>query len=140
MKYDATAILKCGDPSTFYGLEESRMTFQEEEEEDVHMPIVGYTIESRMTHLQEGEDDEDIPVIHNQDALVTPHASSITPSPPLVKHQESSAQLVTQEQSLQMQVQVNKWLVTHNCVKKLQQEVHAYLSELRCNIDESYTT
>jgi hypothetical protein len=53
-------------------------------------------------------------------------------------HQESSAQQVTQEQTLEMQVQVNKGPVTHNHVKKLQQEVHAFLSKLRYNIDESH--
>jgi hypothetical protein len=66
------------------------------------------------------------------------HASLVMPSTHLVMHQESSAQLVTQEQALEMQVQVNKGIVTHNHVKKLQQEVHAFLSELRYNIDESH--
>jgi hypothetical protein len=33
---------------------------------------------------------------------------------------------------------VNEGLVTRNRTKKLQHEVHAFLSELHCNIDESH--
>jgi hypothetical protein len=70
--------------------------------------------------------------------LVTPDASLVTPNPPLVTHQESSTQSVTQDQALDTQVQVNEGPVTCSRPKKLQQEVHAFLSELHCTIDESH--
>jgi hypothetical protein len=41
--------------------------------------------ESSTTPFQEGEDDEDITTIRNPDALVTPDASQVTPSPPLLR-------------------------------------------------------
>jgi hypothetical protein len=90
-----------------------------------------------MTPFQEGEDDEGIPAIRSLDVLVTHDALLVTPSPPLVTHLESSAQPDTQDQALEMQVQVNKRPVTRSRAKKLQQEVHAFISELHCNIDES---
>jgi hypothetical protein len=130
-KYNAATFSENGDPSPFFVLEESRTTpFQEED--DMHMPILTNRIESRTTTFQEGEDDEDIPAIRNPDAsLVTPDAS-------LVIHQKSSAQPVTQDQALDTQVQLNKGSVTRRHVKKLQQEVHAFLSELHYNITNSH--
>jgi hypothetical protein len=53
--------------------------------------------ELRMTPFEEGEDNEDITTIRNPDALVTSNASKVTPSPPLVTHQESSTQPVRHE-------------------------------------------
>jgi hypothetical protein len=82
--------------------------------------------------------DEDITAIRNPNALVRPDASQVTPSPPQVTHQESSAQSVMQDQALDTQVEVNEGLVTCSCAKKLQQEVHALLSKLHCNIVESH--
>jgi hypothetical protein len=108
-KYNAATFSENGDPSPFFVLEESRTTT-----------------------FQEGEDDEDIPAIRNPDAsLITPYAS-------LVTHQKSSAQPVTQDQALDTQVQLNKGSVTRRHVKKLQQEVHAFLSELHYNITDSH--
>jgi hypothetical protein len=78
--------------------------------------------------------DEDITAIHNPDALVTPDALLVTPNPPLVTHQESSTQSVTQDQALDTHLQVNECPVTRSHAKKLQHEVHAILSELRCNM------
>jgi hypothetical protein len=43
-----------------------------------------------------------------------------------------------QDQALDTQVQMNEGLVTCSHAKKLQQEVHAFLFELHCNIDESH--
>nr|TKW28086.1 hypothetical protein SEVIR_3G301100v2 [Setaria viridis] len=107
-KYDAATILVVGNLSPFFGLEELRTTPFQEEQDDVHMPChsghidlsssqdiglhpigITDTIESRMTPFQEG-DDEDIPAILNTDALVTPDASLVMPSPTSVTHQESS--------------------------------------------------
>jgi hypothetical protein len=91
-----------------------------------------------MTPFEEGEDDEDIIAIRNPEALVTPDTSLVTPNPPRVTHQESSTQSVMQDQALDAQVQMNEGPVTRNRAKKLQQEVHAFLSELRCNTNESH--
>jgi hypothetical protein len=38
------------------------------------------------------------------------------------------------------QTQVYEGPVTRSRTKKIQQEVHAFLSELHCNVGESYTT
>jgi hypothetical protein len=43
-----------------------------------------------------------------------------------------------QDQALDTQAQVYEGPVTHSCAKKIQQEIHAFLSKLRCNIDESH--
>jgi hypothetical protein len=80
-------------------------------------PFFGFE-ESRTTPFQEGEDDD-------PDAFVTPDASLITPNPPLVTHQKSSTQSVTQDQALDAQVQVNEGPATRSRAKKLQHEVHA---------------
>jgi hypothetical protein len=70
--------------------------------------------------------DEDITTIRNSDALVTPDASQVAPSLTLVR--ESSPQLQ----------QVNEGPITCRRAKKLQQEVHAFLSDLCFNIDLSH--
>jgi hypothetical protein len=98
-----------------------------------HEGVLECLEESSTNTFQEGEDDEDIPAMCNLDAMVTPDLSSITPNPPLVTPQASSEEPVMQEQT-----QVNEESVTHNRAKKLQQEVHVFLSELRYNIDESH--
>jgi hypothetical protein len=106
--------------------------------------------ESRMTPFQEGEDGEDIPALHNPDALVTPDASvmpvasSVTAAPPQatpssapVTQQDTSAPPVTQHQASITPSHMYEGPVTHSRAKKLQQEVHAFLSELNFNIDEN---
>uniref|UniRef100_K3YEJ7 Uncharacterized protein n=1 Tax=Setaria italica TaxID=4555 RepID=K3YEJ7_SETIT len=82
--------------------------------------------------------DEDIPAICNSDTWVTPDASLVTPSPPSVTPQKSSARPVMQEQALDTQAHVYEGLVICSRAKKLQQHVHAFLSELDFNIDENH--
>jgi hypothetical protein len=106
--------------------------------------------ESRTTPFQEGEDGEDIPALRNPDALVTPDASvtlvassviaappQATPSSAPVTQQDTSAPLVTQHQASVTPSDIYEGPVTRSCAKKLQQEVHAFLSELNFNTDEN---
>jgi hypothetical protein len=106
--------------------------------------------ESRTTPFQEGEDGEDIPALRNPDALVTPDASvtlvasSVTAAPPQatpssapVTQQDTSAPPVTQHQASVTPSDIYEGPVTRSCAKKLQQEVHAFLSELNFNTDEN---
>jgi hypothetical protein len=86
--------------------------------------------ELRMTPFQEGEDNEDSPAIRNSSALVTPKG---TPSPTQVKPQE-----VTPSQALDTPAQAYKGPIMRSRAKLLQQDVHAFLSRLHINIDESY--
>jgi hypothetical protein len=95
----------------------------------VHIPSPSYTVESRAAPFQEGEDGEDILAIQNLDALVTPDALSITPSSPLVTHQESSARQVTQEQASYI-VYVLEGPISCSHAKKLQHKLHAFLVEI----------
>jgi hypothetical protein len=96
------------------------------------------------------QDGEDIPALRNPDALVTPDASvtpvasSITAAPPQampssapVTQQDTSAPPVTQHQTSVTPSCMYEGPVTRSRAKKLQQEVHAFLSELNFNIDEN---
>lgn len=78
--------------------------------------------------------DVDILAIRNPDALLTP---DVTQSPPPVTHRESSARPVTQDHASDTQAHVYEGPVTRSHATKLQQEVHAFLSELHLNIDEN---
>jgi hypothetical protein len=61
-KYNAATFLNDGDLAPFFGSIESRMTpYQEEEEDDVHIPNLTCMIESRTTPFQEEEDDVHMP-------------------------------------------------------------------------------
>jgi hypothetical protein len=112
-------------------------------------PFIGLE-ESTMTPFQEGEDGEDIPVLRNLDALVTmdasvtPVASSVTAAPAqatpgsaLVTQQDTSVPPVMQHQASITPSHMYEGPVTRSHAKKLQQEVHAFLSELNFNIDEN---
>ncbi len=94
--------------------------------------------------------DEDIPALRNPDALVTPDASvtpvasSVTAAPPQatpssapVTQQDTGAPPVTQHQASVTPSHMYEGPVTRSRAKKLQQEVHAFLSELNFNIDEN---
>jgi hypothetical protein len=106
--------------------------------------------ESRTTPFQEGEDGEDIPALCNPDALVTPDASvtpvasSITAAPPQatpsltpITQQDTSVPPVTQHQASVTPSHIYEGPVTRSRAKRLQQEVHAFLSELNFNTDEN---
>jgi hypothetical protein len=93
---------------------------------------------------------EDIPALHNPDALVTPNASvtlvasSVTVAPPqatpssvAVTQQDTSAPPVMQHQASVTPSHLYEGPVTCSRAKKLQQDVHAFLSELNFNIDEN---
>jgi hypothetical protein len=97
-----------------------------------------------------GIDGEDIPALRNPDDLVTPDASvmlvalSITVAPPQampssapVTQQDTSAPPVTQHQASVTPSHMYEGPVTRSRAKKLQQEVHAFLSKLNFNIDEN---
>jgi hypothetical protein len=96
------------------------------------------------------QDGEDIPALRNPDALVTPDASvtpvasSITAAPPQampssapVTQQDTSVPPVTQHQTSVTPSRMYEGPVTRSRAKKLQQEVHVFLSELNFNIDEN---
>jgi hypothetical protein len=125
--YGVSSSFNVADLSPFFGLEESRTT-----------------------PFQEGEDGEDIPALRNPDALVTPDASvtpvasSVTVAPPqampssvAVTQQDTSAPPVMQHQTSVTPSHMYEGSVTRSRAKKLQQEVHAFLSELNFNIDEN---
>jgi hypothetical protein len=125
--YDVSGSFNVADLSPFFGLEESRTT-----------------------PFQEGEDGEDIPALRNPDALVTlnasvtPVASSITAAPPQatpssapVTQQDTSAAPVMQHQASVTPSHIYEGPVTRSHAKKLQQEVHALLSELNFNTAEN---
>jgi hypothetical protein len=93
---------------------------------------------------------EDIPALRNPDALdtpdasVTPVASSITAAPPQatpslapITQQDTSVPPVTQHQASVTPSHIYEGPVTRSRAKKLQQEVHAFLSELNFNTDEN---
>jgi hypothetical protein len=97
-----------------------------------------------------GIDGEDIPALRNPDDLVRPDASvtlvalSITAAPPQampssapVTQQDTSAPPVTQHQASVTPSHMYEGPVTRSRAKKLQQEVHAFLSKLNFNIDEN---
>jgi hypothetical protein len=80
----------------------------------------------------------------NPDALVTPVASSVTAAPPQatpssapVTQQDTSAPPVMQHQASVTPSHMYESPVMRSRAKKLEQEVHAFLSELNFNIDEN---
>jgi hypothetical protein len=78
------------------------------------------------------------------DASITLVASSVTaapaqamPSSAPVKQQDTSAPSAMQHQASITPSHMYEGPVMRSCAKKLQQEVHAFLSELNFNIDEN---
>jgi hypothetical protein len=122
-----STIFEDGDQSPFFEQEESGTTRFQEGEDDVHMsslryaiesrttPSLSYAIESRTTSCQEGEDDMHTP------------ASSTTPTT-----------LPTSSTTLPTSTPTPTGPITRSRAKKIQQEVHALLCELKLNSNDNF--
>jgi hypothetical protein len=128
-KYNAATLLDVGNLAPFFGSMESRMTPFQEEEDDMHMSSLTYTIESRTTPFQEEEDDVHMPRhTYIIESRTTPFQEG---------EDDVGIPRVTQDHASNTQALVLQGSITCSHAKKLQQKVNSFLAEINSKIYEN---